>query len=98
MSFSMNTNNKNKITNINHANEITNGTLDELKQVDPNQVGQVVDENKNIVSEITPIIMIINQNRTDMPQRLAILRENGGDFDKKINYYGTQKSAKDIMD
>ena len=95
MSLSMN--DRNKITQINNIDEITNGTLDELKQVDPNQVGQVVNENGNIVSEITPIIMIINQKRTDMPQRLAILRENGGDFDKKIDYYGTQKSANDIM-
>lgn len=91
-------NHRNKITKINNINEITNGTLDELKEIDPNQVGHVVDENGNIVSEITPIIMIINQKRKDMEQRLAILRENGGDFDKKINYYGKQKSANDIMD
>ena len=90
-------NHKNKITKINNIYEITNGTLDELKEIDPNQVGCVVDENGNTISEITPIIMIINQNRKDMEKRLAILRENGGNFDKKINYYGTQKSANDIM-
>lgn len=96
MSFSMN-NGHNKITNINHKKEITNGTVDDLKKVDPNQVGYVVDENGNTISEITPIIMIFNQNRSDVSKRLAILRTNGGDFDKKINYYGTQKSANDIM-
>ena len=90
-------NHKNKITKINKISEITNGTLDELKQIDPNQVGHVVDENGEIVSEITPIIMIIHQKRNDVVKRLEILRTNGGDFDKKINYYGTQKSANDII-
>ena len=88
---------RNKITKINNMYEITNGTLDELKQVDPNQVGEVLDKDGVYVGQITPIIMIINQRRKDMAQRLAILRENGGDFDKKIDYYGTQKSANDIM-
>ena len=95
MSLSMN--DRNKITQINNIDEITNGTLDELKQVDPNQVGEVLDKDGVYVGQITPIIMIFHQKRKDVVQRLAILRENSGDFDKKIDYYGTQKSANDIM-
>lgn len=95
--MSFNKDHRNQITNINNMYEIANGTPDELKQVDPNQVGEVVDIAGVYVSQITPIIMIINQNRKDVAQRLAILRENGGDFDKKIDYYGKQKSANDIM-
>ena len=95
--MSLNMDHRNKITKINNLHEITNGTLDELKQVDPNQVGEVLDKNGVYLSQITPIIMIFHQKRKDVAQRLAILRENGGDFDKKIDYYGTQKSANDIM-
>ena len=92
-----NNSDRNKIIKINNIFEIINGTLDDMKQVDPNQVGHVVDVNGKYLSEITPIIMIINQNRKDMRERLAILKENGGDYDKKIDYYGKQKSANDIM-
>lgn len=90
--------NNNKITKIDNIYEITNGCLDDLKQVDPNQIGNVVDENGNTISEITPIIMIINQHRKDVNDRLEILRNNGGDFDKKINYYRIHRSANNIMD
>ena len=90
--------NEKKIVNIDNIYKITNGSIEELKLVDPNQIGQVVDKEGNILSDITPIIMIINQNKINVNQRLKIMKENGGDFDKKINYYGTQKSANDIMD
>ena len=89
--------NEKKIVNIDNIYQITNGSIEELKLVDPNQIGQVVDKEGNILSDITPIIMIINQNKINVNQRLKIMKENGGDFDKKINYYGTQKSANDIM-
>lgn len=89
--------NENKIVNIDNIFQISNGTLEELKLVDPNQVGQIVDKKGNILSDITPIIMIINQNKIDVNQRLEIMKENGGDFDKKIDYYNNTKSANDIL-
>jgi hypothetical protein len=54
--------NKNKILEIDHIQEITNGSLEDLRTINPNQVGHVVaTEDNKIVSQITPI-MIINQN------------------------------------
>tara|TARA_B110001469_G_C9466796_1_gene234815 strand:- start:373 stop:678 length:306 start_codon:yes stop_codon:yes gene_type:complete len=89
---------KTKILGIDHIWEIINGSLEKLKHIEPNQVGQVVTtEDGEIVSEITPIIMIINQNSSNRAEKLKIISSIGGDFDKKINYYGNNKSANDIL-
>tara|TARA_Y100001980_G_C14234450_1_gene85549 strand:- start:121 stop:408 length:288 start_codon:yes stop_codon:yes gene_type:complete len=87
----------NKIVNIDHIFEITNGTLEDLQMVNPNQVGQVKNENGKVISSITPIIMVFNQNRGDKNERIEILRNNGGDFDKIINYYGKDRTIKEII-
>ena len=91
--------NKNKIVNIPNIDIFTNGNIEEfknLKKEDINTIGNVIDENGNIISEINPMIMVINQNRSDYKEKIDILINNGGDFNKKINYYGKEMSAYDI--
>ena len=94
----MNKEGKNKIVNINHIDIITNGSLEELETVsEPNQVGNVVNDVGEVISEITPLFMIINQNH-NLKAKLEILVKNGGDLDKEIDYYGKKRSARYILD
>ena len=87
-----------KIVKINDINIITNGTPEDLATIkNPNEVGEVVDKDGVVISNITPIIMIINMNSKNLEECLDILNKNGGDFNKKINYYGSLKSANDIL-
>mgnify|MGYP001467391332 CR=1 FL=1 len=90
---------KNKIINIPNIDIFTNGNIEEfknLKKEDINIIGNVVDENNNIISEINPMIMVINQYSSNYKEKINILINNGGDFNKKINYYGKEMSAHDI--
>ncbi len=91
--------NENKIIEIDNIYFITNGTLNEMNKIDnPNQVGKVVSkETGEIVSEITPLFMIINQCSKNFREKLDILIQNGGDMHMRINYYGTSRSAEEIM-
>ena len=77
-----------KIIGINNINIITNGTIQDLEKItDPNQIGQVIYKDTNEVkSEITPLIIIINQGKKNYKQRLDVLIENGGNMDKIVNY------------
>jgi len=94
----MDINRKNKIVNISHIDIITNGSLEELKTVyNPNQVGSVVNDVGEVISEITPLFMVMNQNH-NFKAKLEILVKNGGDLDKEINYYGTMRTARYILD
>ena len=88
----------NKIIKIDDIYIITNGTPDHMATIkNPNQVGEVVDKDGVFLSDITPIIMIINKNSKNLKECLDILNKIGGDFNKKINYYGTLTSANDIL-
>ena len=92
---------ENKITGIDHLNVITNGTVDEIKRTvtNPNQIGSVVNiESGESISQITPVIMIINQGRSDLSERIAALVENGADLNMEINYYGKQLTASHIRE
>lgn len=79
-----------KIIGIDNIEIITNGTLDELKNIkNPNQVGQVINTDTNeFVKEITPMIMIINQGNPDYKERLNIMIQNGGNMEQVVNYNG----------
>ena len=99
----MNSNSKkwgNKIVNIPNIDIFTNGNIEEFKNLtanDINSIGNVVDENNNTISEINPMIIVININSSDYKEKINILINNGGDFNKKINYYGKEMSAHDIV-
>ena len=91
--------NDRKITNIDHLDILTNGTVDEIRNsvTNPNQIGCVIDTKTNKqVSQITPVIMIINQGLSDLDNRINALSKNGADLNMKIDYYGRQKSAHEI--
>lgn len=81
---------KTKIVGIDNIEIITNGTLDEFKNItNPNQVGQVINTDTNeVVKEITPMVMIINQGNPDYKDRLNIMIQNGGNMDQVVNYNG----------
>ena len=97
-----NTNNKdknqeNKIINIDQIDIITNGTIEELATLtNPNQIGNIVNPQGESISEITPLIMIINQ-ASNLQEKLDILIKNGADIDKEINYYGSKSSARYLL-
>ena len=90
---------ENKITEIDHIYFITNGTLDEMNKIEnPNQVGKVLRRDTGeIVSETTPLFMIINQCSKNFREKLDNLIQNGGDMHMRINYYGTSRSTEEIM-
>lgn len=95
----MDYNHNRKITNIDHLDILTNGTVDEIRNsvTNPNQVGCVIDTKTNEkISQITPVIMIINQGLSDIDNRISALSENGADLNMKIDFYGTQRSANEI--
>ena len=78
----MKTHTENKITEIDHIYFITNGTLDEMNKIEnPNQVGKVVRRDTGeIVSEITPLFMIINQCSKNFREKLFF-------FNQEMFYY-----------
>ena len=95
------TDNKQKILNIDNIDIITNGSLEDLSSTnfDPNQVGKVVNRQTNEkVSDITPMIIIINQGRKDLHKRVNILIEKGGNMDLQIDYYGKNMTAREILE
>ena len=89
--------NKNKIVGIDNIDIITNGSIEELGEIsNPNQVGKVVSEDGSTISNITPLIMIINQGAKDYKTRVDKLVEIGGDLDMNINYYNISTTAREL--
>ena len=95
----MNPNDKNKITDIDNIDIITNGTADQFKTINnADQVGLIIDmTTQNIVSETTPLFMIIVQGRKGWEELLNILVQNGGNLDRQINFWGSQVSARELL-
>lgn len=87
-----------KITGIDEIDHITNGSIDQLRNLkNPNQVGQVINKETNeVLSNITPLIMIINQNASDYRERVAALQAAGADTDMRVSYYGRDTTALEI--
>lgn len=91
-----------KITgfSINEINIITNGSPNEMKTINnTNQIGIIINkDNNDIISETTPLIMIINSKRKDWKKCVKKLVECGADPDMKIKYYNKDISARIIAD
>jgi len=89
---------KNKIVDIDNINIIINGSIDDMSRItNPNQKGSVINKHTNSkVSDITPMIMIINQGLSDYKDRLSALIDNGGDMDMSVEYYGRTTTAREI--
>jgi hypothetical protein len=89
--------NKNKII-ISNSDIITNGSTDQYSLIQNiNEIGTIVDINNTIISEITPLIMILNQNSKECQNKLNAMIDNGADLNMKINYFGKNTSAMDII-
>ena len=102
----MNTINKNMNTNedeknkiiISDAHIITNGPISQyylIKNI--NEIGTIMDKNNTKVSEITPLIMVLNQNKINCQDKVNEMINQGADINMKIQYWGQSKSAMDIM-
>jgi hypothetical protein len=96
MVTNVNDDDKTKTLDITDIMTVINGSLDELKTIDPNQLGRIVDKDSIEKSQTTPIFIIILQNRRDLVERVKVLKSIGGDFDKKINWYGAEMSANEF--
>ena len=86
----------NKIAGIDGIGIITNGTPLEMEDANPHQIGYVINELGQNISQITPMIMIINQGLKNYKEILDIMIKNGGDIDQVINYYGRETTAREI--
>ena len=94
----MKENNDTMITGIDEIDTITNGSIDQLRNLkNPNQVGRVKKSGTNeVLSNITPIIMIINQSAKDCRERVTALQAAGADMDMRVSYYGRDTTALEI--
>ena len=102
----MNTTNKNMNTNdnekntiiISDANIITNGPISQYHLIkNINEIGTIMDKNNEKLSEITPLIMVLNQNKINCQDKVNEMINQGADPNMKIQYWGQSKSAMDIM-
>ena len=102
----MNTTNKNMNTNENEKNNIiisdadiiTNGSTSQYHLIkNINEIGIIMDKNNEKVSEITPLIMVLNQNKINCQDKVNEMINQGADPNIKIQYWGQSKSAMDIM-
>lgn len=94
MNYDKNIDMKNdNIIEIVDAQCITNGTLEQLENIQhPNEIGKIINKNtKEKVSEITPLIMIINQNAFNVQEKINALLNAGANPDLEISYYNHTK-------
>ena len=94
----MKENNDTMITGIDEIGLITNGSIDQLRNLkNPNQVGRVKKSGTNeVLSNITPLIMIINQSAKDYRERVTALQAAGAEIDMRVSYYGKETTALEI--
>ena len=83
---------------IENADIFTNGAPEKYKSVDVNVVGEIRNENNEIISYINPLIMILNQHSCQCQEKIDALISAGADPDSKIEYYSKQLSCRDIAE
>lgn len=77
---------------------ITNGDVESLKKIEnPNKIGIIYDKDNKYISEITALIMILNQSSRNVQDKVDSLIDAGADPNLKIDYYGKPKCARDIV-
>ena len=63
----------------------------------PNAIGKVVDKDTNEeLSEITPLIMILNASSKNVQQEINDLLDAGADPDLEITYYNENTTARKL--
>ena len=78
---------------------ITNGEIDQYDNIQNiNKIGKIINKDSNIeISEITPLIILINQNSSKCNEKINKLIKLGADPNMIINYYGNKFNAFDII-
>ena len=93
-------NEKNKIVGFSQddLSLINNGNKDTIKNIsNPNRVGHVEDPQGNVISDITPLIMVINSAGQDWREIVQAMVAAGANLDMPIeNYYGRNTNAREI--
>ena len=97
----MNNNDKNKIIGFSQddLSLIANGNSETIKNIsNPNKVGHVEDSNGKCISDITPLIMLINSGGTGdkWKETVNALISIGADPNMEVNYYNRTTSAKEL--
>ena len=83
---------------ISNADIITNGSTSQYHLIqNPNEIGIIMDKNNTKVSEITPLIMILNQNSKNCQDKVNEMIIQGADPNMQVQYWGESKSAMDII-
>ena len=62
----------------------------------PNKVGHVVDKHNKVISDITPLIMLINASGEGWRDVVEALIAQGADPDMQVNYYDRTTTALEI--
>ncbi len=94
-------NNDNKITGYTDAEfDLINwgNAEDMVNFTDPNKVGRVKDKNDTTISDITPLIMLINASGEGWRAVAQALIAHGADPDMQVNYYNKTTTARAIAD
>ena len=97
----MSNNDKNKIVGFSQDDLmlITNGNSETIKNVsNPNQVGHIEDQSGKCISDITPLIMLINSGGSGdkWKEKVNSLISIGADPNMKVNYYNRNTTAKEL--
>lgn len=87
---------KNKVC-IEMYDVITRGKIAELASVPPGVVGHVKGPNDEHVSEITAMIVVVNESCRDWPQRYRALENAGHDPMQVVEYYGKKTTVLEII-
>ena len=91
---------KNKIVGISQIGIIINGDVSEIKKLskkEANQVGKVVNSQEEIISEITPAIIILNVSEKGWHSRFRALVDTGADINARVQYHGKETTAHQLL-
>ena len=69
---------------------------DMVNFTNPNKVGHVRDTSNKIISDITPLIMLINASGEGWRDVVMALIAQGVDPDMEVNYYDKTTTAREI--
>ena len=71
---------------------------DMVNFTNPNKVGHVIDKTNKTISDITPLIMLINASGEGWRDVAQALIAQGADPDMQVNYYNGTTTARAIAD
>lgn len=76
---------------------LTCGAIEDLASIPPNIVGSVLDANDKHISQITAMIVVVNESRADWPNRYKALENAGHDPMQVVEYYGKKTTVLEII-